>query len=126
MTQTTVTLRAKGKGGRTSTTLTGLVSTDGYVDATTLLGADSRAFLSGVSVAQQPTCDTPDDLASGGVIGAASTGKFQLFIPTGDKVSTSTNARVTPVQQGGTNGAAIDLNPPPASLVVDSWAAIVE
>jgi hypothetical protein len=123
-----------GKGGRVSSTLTSLVGTGGYVDATTLLGSDAHAFLSGVSVAQQPTCDSPGTTTEGGFFGygvrpsssSAAPGKFQLIIPTGDRVSTSTKAGVSPINLGGGNGVAIDLKQPPVSLVVDSWASIVE
>jgi type IV pilus assembly protein PilY1 len=123
-----------GKGGRTSTTLTTLVGTGGYIDATTLLGSDAHAFLSGVSVAQQPTCDTTGSGTDDGFFaygsqpsaGAVTPGKYQLIIPTGDKVSTSTKPGITPINSGGGNGVAIDLQQPPVSLIVDSWASIVE
>jgi hypothetical protein len=123
-----------GKGGRLSTTLTGLVGSGGYVDATTLLGSDAHAYLSGVTVSQQPTCEAPgtvnDPGYSGyGVVPTASSGsggKFQLIIPTGDRVSSSTKAGVSVIQSGGSNAVALDLNQPAVSLVVDSWAAIVE
>jgi type IV pilus assembly protein PilY1 len=123
-----------GKGGRTSTTLAGLVGTAGYVDATTLLGTDAHAFLSGVSVAQQPSCDgassSGDDAFFGYAVGSSavggSTGKYQLIIPTGDRTSTSTKTGVTPINQGGGNAVAIDLQQPVMTLVVDSWASIVE
>ncbi len=115
-----------GKGGRLSTTLAGLVGTGGYIEATTLLGSDSHAFLSGVNVAQQPTCDPGDDTdysyGSPPSSAAVTQGKYQLIIPTGDKVSTSTTPGITPIA----NGVAIDLQQPPTSLFVDSWASIVE
>jgi type IV pilus assembly protein PilY1 len=123
-----------GKGGKTSTTLADLVNTDGYVDATTLLGSDAHAFLSGVSVAQQPTCDNPGTAADNGYFAygarptgaGAAPGKYQLIIPTGDRVTTSTKPGISPINLGGGNGAAIDLKRPAIPLVVDSWASIVE
>jgi type IV pilus assembly protein PilY1 len=123
-----------GKGGKTSSTLTSLVGSGGYIDATTLLGTDARGFLSGVSVAQQPTCDSTSTSADDGFFGygvqpsaaPAQAGKYQLIIPTGDRVSTSTKPGITPITAGGGNGVAIDLKQPPVSLIVDSWAAIVE
>jgi type IV pilus assembly protein PilY1 len=123
-----------GKGGKTSTTLTGLVNTDGYVDATTLLGSDAHAFLSGVSVAQQPTCDSPGTAADNGYFaygvkptgGAVTPGKYQLIIPTGDRKTTSTKPGISAIDLGGGNGAAIDLKKPATPLIVDSWASIVE
>ena len=124
----------KGKGGKTSTTLADFVNSDGYIDATTLLGSDAHAFLSGVSVAQQPTCDSPGTTSDSGYFaygsrptgGGAAPGKYQLIIPTGDRVTTSTKPGITPVNLGGGNGAAIDLKKPAIPLVVDSWASIVE
>lgn len=123
-----------GKGGKTSTTLAGLVNAKGYVDATTLLGSDAHAFLSGVSVAQQPTCDSPGTAADNGYFaygskptgGAVTPGKYQLIIPTGDRQTTSTNAAISAINLGGANGAAIDLKKPATPLIVDSWASIVE
>jgi hypothetical protein len=41
-------------------------------------------------------------------------------------VSNTTKAGITPITSGNTNGVAIDLTPPALSLVVDSWAAVVE
>jgi type IV pilus assembly protein PilY1 len=125
---------AAGKGGRTSSTLTGLVGSGGYIDATTLLGSDAHAFLSGVSVSQQPSCDTPSTETDDGYFaygvkptgGGATSGKYQLIIPTGDRVTTSTNPAISPVNLGGGNGAAIDLKAPNLPLIVDSWASIVE
>lgn len=115
-----------GKGGKISPTIAGLVNANGFIDATTLLGSDSRAFLSGVNVAQQPTCDPGDDADySYGALPSSSPttqGKYQLIIPTGDKVSTSTRPGITPIA----NGVAIDLAQPATSLIVDSWASIVE
>lgn len=130
----TDTAAGAGNGGKTSTTLTGLVNAKGYIDATTLLGTDGRAFLSGVSVAQQPTCDSPGTAADNGYFaygvkptgGAVSPGKYQLIIPTGDRKTTSTAAGISPVNLGGGNGAAIDLKKPATPLIVDSWASIVE
>jgi type IV pilus assembly protein PilY1 len=124
----------KGAGGRISTTLAGLVGSGGYVDATTLLGSDARAFLSGVSVAQQPSCDSSTTGADNGYFAygskptgpPAAPGKYQLIIPTGDRVTTSTKPGVSAINLGGGNGAAIDLVKPMTPLVVDSWASIVE
>jgi type IV pilus assembly protein PilY1 len=124
---------ATGKGGVVSPSLTALVGAGGFVEATTLLGNDARGFLSGVSVAQQPTCEDLDEgadsgfFANGSILkGTPSSGKYQLFVPTGDKASTSTKPGVTPINSGGSKGVAIDLRQPAASLVVDSWASIVE
>jgi type IV pilus assembly protein PilY1 len=125
---------AKGAGGRTSNTLAKLVTAEGYVDATTLLGSNARAFLSGVSVAQQPTCDSPGTAADNGYFaygskptgGAAAPGKYQLIIPTGDRASTSTKPGISNVKLGGGNAVAIDLQQPVTPLIVDSWASIVE
>jgi type IV pilus assembly protein PilY1 len=115
-----------GLGGKLSSTLTTLVGANAYIDATTLLGSDAHAYLSGVNVAQQPTCDAGDegDYSYGmpPASGTVTQGKYQLIIPTGDKVSTSTTAGITPIA----NGVAIDLKQPPTSLIVDSWASIVE
>ncbi|HXK20830.1 MAG TPA: hypothetical protein VNG33_23625, partial [Polyangiaceae bacterium] len=58
--------------------------------------------------------------------GAVTPGKYQLIIPTGDKVSTSTKPGISAINQGGGNGVAIDLQQPPVTLIVDSWASIVE
>jgi len=123
-----------GKGGKLSTTFTSLVGSGGYIDATTLLGTDARGFLSGVSVTQQPTCESVSSAADDGFFAYGvkpsgsppSAGKYQLVIPTGDKVSTTTKTGITPITSGSTNGVAIDLKPPALSLVVDSWAAVVE
>jgi type IV pilus assembly protein PilY1 len=123
-----------GNGGRPSSTLTGLLNSDGYVDATTLLGSNAQAYLSGVSVAQQPTCDSPGTAGDDGYFaygsrptgGAVTPGKYQLIIPTGDRVTTSTKPGVSAINLGGGNGAAIDLQQPITPLIVDSWAAIVE
>jgi type IV pilus assembly protein PilY1 len=123
-----------GKGGKISTTFTSLVGSGGYIEATTLLGSDARGFLSGVSVTQQPTCESVSTAADDGFFAYGvkpsgsppSAGKYQLIIPTGDKVSTSTKTGITPITSGSTNGVAIDLLPPALSLVVDSWAAVVE
>jgi hypothetical protein len=126
-----------GKGGRTSITLSltpGLVGSGGFIDATTLLGTDAHAYLSGVSVAQQPTCDSPGASGDDGFFsygsqpstGAITPGKYQLIIPTGNKVSNSTKPGISTINQAGANGVAIDLQQPPVSLIVDSWASIVE
>ncbi|HVY27713.1 MAG TPA: hypothetical protein VHB79_14260 [Polyangiaceae bacterium] len=123
-----------GTGGKVSTTLSKLVGSGGYVDATTLLGSDVSAYLSGAIVSQQPTCEKPgtvnDPGYSGyGVVSTAGTapaGKFQLLIPTGNRVSTSTKPGVNIIENGGSNAVAIDLDTPAVTLVVDSWAAIVE
>lgn len=123
-----------GKGGKKAQSLTPLLATGGYVDATTLLGSDAHAYLSGVSVGQQPTCDSPttsndDDFFSYGVTqsgGAVTPGRYQLIIPTGDKASTTNAAGVTPLAQGSVNAVAVDLASPPVMNYVDSWAAIVE
>ncbi|RYZ02187.1 MAG: hypothetical protein EOO73_32735 [Myxococcales bacterium] len=124
---------ATGKGGVLSPSLTSLVGSGGYIEASTLLGNDAKGFLSGVAVAQQPTCEDLDEgadsgfFANGSVLkGTPSSGKYQLFVPTGDKASTSTKPGVTPINSGGSKGVTIDLQQPPASLVVDSWASIVE
>lgn len=123
-----------GTGGKLSPTLSKLVGSGGYVDATTLLGGNVSAYLSGATVSQQPSCESPgtvnDPGYSGyGVVttsGAAPPGKFQLLIATGDRVSTSTKPGISTIENGGSNAVAIDLNTPAVSLVVDSWAAIVE
>jgi len=122
-----------GKGGVISPSLAALVGSGGYIEASTLLGTDSRGFLSGAAVAQQPTCEDLDEgadsgyFANGSVLkGTPTSGKYQLIIPTGDKVSTSTKPGVTAINSGGSNGVAIKLTQPAASLVVDSWASIVE
>jgi type IV pilus assembly protein PilY1 len=124
---------AAGKGGVISPSLSDLISTGGYIEASTLLGNDAKGFLSGVAVAQQPTCEDLDEgadsgfFANGSVLkGTPSSGKYQLFVPTGDKASTSTKPNVTPINSGGSKGVTIDLKQPAASLVVDSWASIVE
>jgi type IV pilus assembly protein PilY1 len=123
-----------GKGGKVAASFTSLVGTGGYIDATTLLGTDARGFLSGVSVTQQPTCESLASAADDGFFAYGvkpsgsppSAGKYQLIIPTGDKVSTTTKTGITPITSGNTNGVAIELTPPALSLVVDSWAAVVE
>lgn len=123
-----------GKGGVVSNSIASLVSTGGYIDATTLLGSDGRGFLSGVAVTQQPTCEA---ITSGGDDGyfaygavptgsTGSTGKYQLIIPTGNKVSNSTKPGISVIQSGGGNGVAVDLTNPAVSLLVDSWASLVE
>lgn len=126
--------KAKGAGGVPADTLKDFVNSDGFIDATTLLGSDAHAFLSGVSVAQQPTCDSPGTAADNGYFaygskptgGAAPAGKYQLLIPTGNRISTSTKPGLSNVNLGGANGVAIDLAKPVTPLIVDSWAAIVE
>lgn len=123
-----------GKGGKLSTTFVPLVGSSGYIEASTLLGTDARGFLSGVSVAQQPTCESVGTSADDGFFSYGvkpsgsppSSGKYQLIIPTGDKVSTTTKTGITPITSGNSNGVAIDLKPPALTLVVDSWAAVVE
>jgi type IV pilus assembly protein PilY1 len=128
-------VKTSGTGGKPASSLSALFSTGGYVDATTLLGSDAHAYLSGVSVGQQPTCDNPstsndDDFFSYGAAsqshGAITPGRYQLIIPTGDRTSTSTAAGVSPITQGGVNAVAVDLASPPVMNYVDSWAAIVE
>jgi hypothetical protein len=123
-----------GAGGVPAKSLKTLIGSGGYVDATTLLGSDAHAYLSGASVGQQPTCDSPstsndDDFFSYGVTkshGAVTPGRYQLIIPTGDKASTSTAPGITPITQGGVNAVAVDLASPAVMNYVDSWAAIVE
>ncbi|MDF3067514.1 MAG: uncharacterized protein K0R38_3115 [Polyangiaceae bacterium] len=124
---------AAGKGGVVSPSLSLLISSGGYIEASTLLGNDAKGFLSGVAVAQQPTCENLDEgadsgfFANGSILkGTPSSGKYQLFVPTGDKASTSNKPGVTPINSGGSKGVTIDLKQPAASLVVDSWASIVE
>jgi hypothetical protein len=121
-----------GKGGRISTTLSnkGLIGPGGYVPATTLLGADPQGFLSGVAVAQEPTCEKPGTTIDPGAFGYGvrpsspppAGGKFQLIVPIGGGKSTSTVPGVTAVP----GGDAIELDQPPVTLVVDSWGSIVE
>jgi type IV pilus assembly protein PilY1 len=127
--------KSSGNGGKPAASLGTLIGSNGYVDATTLLGSDAHAYLSGVSVGQQPTCDSPsagndDDFFSYGAVtqshGAITPGRYQLIIPTGDRTSNSGDSRVTPITQGGVNAVAIDLASPPVMNYVDSWAAIVE
>lgn len=122
-------------GGVPAASLAALLGTGGYIDATKLLGSDAHAYLSGVSVGQQPTCDNPnatdddDDFFSYGASqshGAITPGRYQLIIPTGDKASSSTTAGITPITQGGVNAVAVDLGTPLVMNYVDSWAAIVE
>jgi type IV pilus assembly protein PilY1 len=122
-------------GGVPAPSLAALLEGKAYIDATTLLGSDAHAYLSGVSVGQQPTCDNPDASAdddgyfSYGVSpahGAITPGRYQLIIPTGDKASSSTKPGVTPITQGGVNAVAVDLGTPLVMNYVDSWAAIVE
>jgi hypothetical protein len=105
------------------------------VDGATLLGSNAQAYLSGVSVGQQPTCDSPstsndDDFFSYGAPsqshGTVTPGRYQLIIPTGDRASNSTAPGVTPITQGGVNAVAVDLASPAVMNYVDSWAAIVE
>jgi type IV pilus assembly protein PilY1 len=123
-----------GTGGVPAASLKNLINSAGYVDATTLLGGDAHAYLSGASVGQQPTCDSPstsndDDFFTYGVTkshGTVTPGKYQLIIPTGDKASTATTPGLTPIKQGGVNAVAVDLASPPVMNYVDSWAAIVE
>ncbi len=125
----------EGKGGRPATALASLLTTGGYIDATTLLGSNAKAFLSGVSVSQQPSCEsagtTEEDSFFGNTnnvlsSGSVTAGKYQLIIPTGDKASTTTKPGVTPITQGSTNAVAVDLPNPPVMNYIDSWAAIVE
>lgn len=125
-----------GKGGIPSSTLSdpdpskSLIGSGGYIDASTLLGKDSKAFLAGASVGQQPTCESPGTTTDAGYFGygvrpaspPTEAGQVQLFIPTGDQTSTSTKANVHPVK----GGVAIDLAKPKVSLLVDSWASVVE
>jgi type IV pilus assembly protein PilY1 len=123
-----------GKGGVLSPTFAPLVGSNAYIDATTLLGSDAQGFLSGVSVTQQPTCDSAGTAADSGYFAYGvkpsgsppSPGKYQLIIPTGSTVSTTTKPGITPLTAGGANGVAIDLKAPQLSLVVDSWASVVE
>lgn len=121
--------------GKPAASLAALLEGKAYIDATTLLGSDAHAYLSGVSVGQQPTCDNPsataddDSYFSYGVSpahGAITPGRYQLIIPTGDKASSSTKPGVTPITQGGVNAVAVDLGTPLVMNYVDSWAAIVE
>jgi type IV pilus assembly protein PilY1 len=125
----------KSLGGKPSPSLAALLDPSGrFIDATTLLGSDAHAYLSGVSVGQQPTCDDPhaaddDGYFSYGVSpahGAITPGRYQLIIPTGDKASSSTKPGITPITQGGVNAVAVDLGTPLVMNYVDSWAAIVE
>lgn len=123
-----------GKGGRLSQSLGDLIGDDGYVDASTLLGSNPRAFLAGATVAQQPSCENPgspldDQYLSYGThqsLGELTTGRFELIIPTGDQMSQATNARVTPQNYGGVNVVAVELASPPVANRIDSWAAIVD
>lgn len=126
--------KGAGTGGKVSTTLSKLVGTGDYVDATTLLGGNVSAYLSGATVSQQPTCEKPGTVNDAGysgygvvpTAGTSAAGKFQLMIATGDRVSTSTKPGISTIENGGSNAVAIDLNAPAVSLIVDSWAAIVE
>jgi hypothetical protein len=124
-----------GKGGLVADTFAKIptITADGYLGAKEILGSNAQAYLSGVSLSQQPTCEAPgvinDPGYSGyGVVSSGSTasGKFQLIIPTGNAKSTVKQGGFTPLQSGGANATAIDLPSPAVSLVVDSWAAIVE
>jgi type IV pilus assembly protein PilY1 len=124
-----------GAGGKLAPSLTALRGNRDYVDGTTLLGGGKQAYLSGVSVGQQPTCDNPDATAdddsyfSYGVSpahGAITPGRYQLIIPTGDKSASNTPDGVTAITQGGVNAVAVDLGTPLVMNYVDSWAAIVE
>jgi hypothetical protein len=126
-----------GRGGLVAKSLkdAGLLEDEDYVSATTLLGTNPRAFLSGASVAQQPTCDTDSSADDNQYFGTASShrsfgamtpGKFQLIIPTGNQVSTSTNENVTQQDFGGVNAVVVDLESPAVTNRVDAWAAIVE
>jgi type IV pilus assembly protein PilY1 len=125
---------AEGKGGRPAASLKDLLGTGGYIEASTLLGTEPKAFLSGATVSQQPTCESPgaidDDssFANYGVVrgGAVTPGKYQLIIPTGDRPSNSTKPGVTPIVQDKAYAVAVDLPSPPVMNYVDSWAAIVE
>ena len=125
-----------GKGGVIAPSLVsaGLINDDGFVAADTLLGSQPRAFLSGATVAQEPSCTSPSTAGDDEYFsnqphtsfGALTPGRFQLIIPTGSQLSTSTNANVTPRNQGGVNAVVIDLPTPIVTNRVDSWAAIVE
>lgn len=109
------------------------VTTEGYIPATTLLGGNPHAYLSGVALAQEPSCEAPGLINDPGYSGygttsaaATSPGKFQLIIPTGSVTSTAKGSDTSVIKSGGANAVAIDLPSPSVALVVDSWAAIVE
>ncbi len=123
-----------GAGGVLAESLKDLLGSDGFVEASTLLGSDPQAFLSGASIAQQPTCDDPGSSAdnqffSNGThrsFGALTPGKFQLIIPTGSQRSTATGSNISSESYGGVNAVVVDLKAPAVTNRVDSWAAIIE
>jgi type IV pilus assembly protein PilY1 len=126
-----------GKGGALADTFSGgkmPVTPDGYVPASIIIGGGNiNAYLSGVSVAQQPSCESPGVINDPGYSGygvttgaATASGKFQLIFGTGNAKSVTKQAGFTPIQSGGANATAIDLPTPSVALIVDSWAAIVE
>lgn len=126
-----------GKGGVVARTIKIRSGTKDYLNGADLLGTTgATAFLSGVSIGQEPTCEnvggdpTDNEYFSYGTahhsLGAPAGGKFQLFVPTGNQLSQSTASGLTPIDQGGARGVAIDLESPAVSTRVDSWAAIVE
>lgn len=112
------------------------------IPASELLGlqpgeAQDRAAIFGVSLAQKPTCNDTDDSFINEYLnyGAHTSltdmtpGTFQLVMHTGTAGPSSTGGPVSGVSapQGGTvNAIAVDLQTPPSSSRIDSWAAIVE
>jgi type IV pilus assembly protein PilY1 len=128
----------EGKGGVMAESLKPLAAGGDYVPSSTLLGSSTTtAFLAGVSVGQQPSCENPTTASEDGYfssatstthnnLGKPSGGQFQLFVSTGSVRSTSSASGITPVSQGGANAVAVDLRSPSVTTRVDSWAAIVE
>jgi type IV pilus assembly protein PilY1 len=126
--------KTAGKGGKVDKNFVGATSPVPYIPSSDITGGAGEAFLGGVSIGQQPTCETlgtpsEDEYFKYGVhyaLGAPTAGKFQLFISTGSTVPQPTRSGITAVNQGGAQAAAVNLESPPVTTRVDSWAAIVE
>ncbi len=105
-----------------------------YLPAAVITGGSGQAFLSGVSIGQEPTCENAgsagdDEYFKYGAhyaLGSPRGGAFKLFISTGSTKATPTRSDIKAVDNGGSFGASVDLASPAVTTRVDSWAAIVE
>jgi hypothetical protein len=123
-----------GNGGVVETGfINELTQTTGHAFAPLDLFATDLAALSGVAVAQQPTCrntgtaESDDYFNYGGhnPLGIPEGGAFQVMIPIGDgRLQTGINAEE--MSMGKATAIAVTIANPAVLTRVDSWGAIVE
>jgi type IV pilus assembly protein PilY1 len=121
-----------GKGGTPATGF-GTLSAP-YLTAADVTGGSGEAFLAGVSIGQEPTCEngggTGDDeyfkYGAHYALGTPRGGGFKLYVSTGSTKPTPTRSDIKALDSGASFAASIDLASPAIATRVDSWAAIVE